>query len=80
MTTTTPTLSTIKPEIVVIEKAGESGHTINAMARCDSCGAQARNIAVRDNLSLYFCNHHEREHEDGLLRAGFSIEKHSYMH
>lgn len=50
--------------------------------RCDACGpaSQAFNIAISSTTGneLYLCNHHARTREAGLLKQGFTIEKHAY--
>lgn len=48
---------------------------LNAMDRCDRCGAQAYYRAHKAGLEpLLFCNHHHREHEDKLLEQYWTIE------
>ncbi|WP_035812468.1 DUF7455 domain-containing protein [Jiangella gansuensis] len=39
---------------------------LNAVDRCDSCGAQAYIRVVLSEGDLLFCGHHGRRHEDKL--------------
>lgn len=48
---------------------------LNALDRCDRCGAQAYHVARKPGQSdLLFCNHHYRENRDGLLNQYWLIE------
>lgn len=39
---------------------------LNALDRCDSCGAQAYIRALLGSGELLFCAHHSRQHEEKL--------------
>lgn len=48
--------------------------------RCDQCQAQAYYEAYKHNegSTLYFCIHHYRRNEAGLIGAGFDIDDRSW--
>jgi hypothetical protein len=52
-----------------------SSPALNALDRCDRCGAQAR---VRATLAgggdLLFCGHHARLHADALGKVALTVE------
>jgi len=41
--------------------------------RCDSCGAEALILAVKEPLELTFCGHHGRRYGMDLIAQGFII-------
>lgn len=48
--------------------------TLTRQDRCDRCGAQAFvRATLTDDLTLLFCGHHYRNHQDGLAAAGARI-------
>lgn len=47
---------------------------LNALDRCDRCGAQAYVlVTVNGGFELLFCGHHWREHEDKLKETAVRI-------
>lgn len=48
---------------------------LNALDRCDRCGAQAYVRAVMANgFELLFCGHHAKKYQDGLANAATRIQ------
>ena len=48
---------------------------LNAVDRCDRCGAQAYVRAVLiSGLELLFCGHHAKEYAEGLKNAASKID------
>ena len=48
---------------------------LNALDRCDRCGAQAYLRAVMSNgFELLFCAHHAKKYQDGLASAAARID------
>lgn len=47
---------------------------LDALDRCDRCGAQAYVRAVLAAGELLFCAHHGREYGDKLARAALLVE------
>jgi hypothetical protein len=48
---------------------------LNALDRCDRCGAQAYVRAVMANgFELLFCGHHAKKYQEGLANAGTRID------
>lgn len=48
---------------------------LNALDRCDRCGAQAYVRAVMANgFELLFCGHHAKKYQDGLANAASRIQ------
>lgn len=45
-------------------------HDLNALDRCDRCGAQAFVLTRQGGLDLMWCVHHFREHGAALAEAG----------
>ncbi len=57
-------------ENVVLESA-----SLNALDRCDRCGAQAYVRAVMANgFELLFCGHHAKKYQEGLANAATRIQ------
>lgn len=57
-------------ENVVLESA-----SMNALDRCDRCGAQAYVRAVMANgFELLFCGHHAKKYQEGLANAATRIQ------
>lgn len=57
-------------ENVVLDSA-----PLNALDRCDRCGAQAYVRAVMANgFELLFCGHHAKKYQDGLSNAATQIQ------
>jgi hypothetical protein len=50
-----------------------SAMELNALDRCDRCGAQAYVKATKGEASLLFCAHHGHEHVPALKEKGFTI-------
>lgn len=50
-------------------------HRLTAQDRCDRCGAQAylEVTSSTTGLTLLFCGHHGRKHEDALATTGFKF-------
>ena len=47
---------------------------LNALDRCDRCGAQAYVRAVMSNgFELLFCGHHAKKYQEGLNSSASSI-------
>lgn len=46
-----------------------SEHTLTAVDRCDSCGAQAYIRVVMASGELLFCAHHGRKHQEKLSQV-----------
>ena len=48
---------------------------MNALHRCDRCGAQAYvRIILRSRQDLLFCAHHYRQHEPALAKVAVAIQ------
>ena len=48
---------------------------LNALDRCDRCGAQAYVRAVMANgFELLFCGHHAKKYQEGLANAATGID------
>jgi hypothetical protein len=48
---------------------------LNALDRCDRCGAQAYVRAVMANgFELLFCGHHAKKYQDGLAGSAQRIQ------
>jgi hypothetical protein len=48
---------------------------LNALDRCDRCGAQAYVRAVMDNgFELLFCGHHAKKYQEGLSGVAARIQ------
>ena len=48
---------------------------LNALDRCDRCGAQAYVRAVMANgFELLFCGHHSKKYQDGLAGSAQRIQ------
>jgi hypothetical protein len=48
---------------------------LNALDRCDRCGAQAYVRAVMANgFELLFCGHHAKKYQDGLTSSATRIQ------
>ena len=48
---------------------------LNALDRCDRCGAQAYVRAVMANgFELLFCGHHAKKYQDGLANVATRIQ------
>ena len=48
---------------------------LNALDRCDRCGAQAYVRAVMANgFELLFCGHHAKKYQEGLANAATRIQ------
>lgn len=48
---------------------------LNALDRCDRCGAQAYVRAVMANgFELLFCGHHAKKYQEGLATAATRIQ------
>jgi hypothetical protein len=48
---------------------------LNALDRCDRCGAQAYLRAVMANgFELLFCGHHAKKYQDGLANSATRIQ------
>ncbi|NDE71387.1 MAG: hypothetical protein EB054_01510 [Actinobacteria bacterium] len=48
---------------------------LNALDRCDRCGAQAYVRAVMSNgFELLFCGHHAKKYQEGLATAASRID------
>ena len=48
---------------------------LNALDRCDRCGAQAYVRAVISNgFELLFCGHHAKKYQEGLATAASRID------
>ncbi len=48
---------------------------LNALDRCDRCGAQAYVRAVMANgFELLFCGHHAKKYQEGLSNAATRIQ------
>jgi hypothetical protein len=47
--------------------------TLNALDRCDRCGAQARVRYDLNGLELLFCGHHDNQNRAALLDKGATI-------
>ena len=48
---------------------------LNALDRCDRCGAQAYVRAVMANgFELLFCGHHAKKYQEGLSNAAKCID------
>lgn len=48
---------------------------LNALDRCDRCGAQAYVRAVMPNgFELLFCGHHAKKYQEGLASAATRID------
>jgi hypothetical protein len=48
---------------------------MNAMHRCDRCGAQAYvRVRLRGDQELLFCGHHYRQHAPALARVAAEIQ------
>ncbi|MEY3704646.1 MAG: hypothetical protein RLY29_18 [Actinomycetota bacterium] len=57
-------------ENLVLESA-----SLNALDRCDRCGAQAYVRAVMANgFELLFCGHHAKKYQEGLANAATRIQ------
>ena len=57
-------------ENVVLESA-----SLNALDRCDRCGAQAYVRAVMAHgFELLFCGHHAKKYQEGLANAATRIQ------
>ena len=48
-------------------------NSIEIIERCDRCNAAAYMVAENENLSLFFCLHHAREHNESLERQGWEV-------
>ena len=46
---------------------------LNALDRCDKCGAQAMMRATLANGELYFCGHHGREISQSLVLKALQV-------
>lgn len=48
---------------------------LNALDRCDRCGAQAYVRAVMSNgFELLFCGHHAKKYQEGLATSASRID------
>ena len=48
---------------------------LNALVRCDRCGAQAYVRAVMANgFELLFCGHHAKKYQEGLANVATRIQ------
>ena len=48
---------------------------LNALDRCDRCGAQAYVRAVMSNgFELLFCGHHAKKYQEGLANVASRIQ------
>ncbi|MFM8937706.1 MAG: hypothetical protein ACKOF0_01660 [Actinomycetota bacterium] len=48
---------------------------LNALDRCDRCGAQAYVRAVMENgFELLFCGHHAKKYQEGLSNVASRIQ------
>lgn len=48
---------------------------LNALDRCDRCGAQAYVRAVMENgFELLFCGHHAKKYQEGLAEVAARIQ------
>ncbi|MFM7350959.1 MAG: hypothetical protein ACKO1P_01740 [Actinomycetota bacterium] len=48
---------------------------LNALDRCDRCGAQAYLRAVMENgFELLFCGHHAKKYQEGLSNVASRIQ------
>lgn len=57
----------------------EKKEAFNASKRCDNnCGAQAYVRAHKGGSELFFCIHHSRKLEPGLIAQGFDIDDRSW--
>ncbi|GAA1792085.1 MULTISPECIES: DUF7455 domain-containing protein [Leucobacter] len=48
------------------EAQARADRPLDALDRCDSCGAQAYVRAMLNGSELLFCAHHARKHEEKL--------------
>lgn len=53
--------------------AVETNAPLNALDRCDKCGAQAKVRATLANGELYFCGHHARETGNKLVLQALKV-------
>lgn len=56
----------------------ENKEAFKATTRCDNCGAQGYVRAHKNGMDLFFCNHHFKKAEPGLVVQGFSIDDRSW--
>lgn len=51
-----------------------SAPALNALDRCDACGAQAYiRVTLKAGTELLFCAHHAHAHEDKLRQVALNI-------
>lgn len=52
---------------------------LTALDQCDNKGCPSRAVTIAymdmDDLELFFCGHHTRQHEPALVGQGFSLYK-----
>jgi len=47
---------------------------LNALDRCDRCGAQAFVVCQLTEGELMFCGHHFAKYQDNLIKVAFDIQ------
>jgi hypothetical protein len=65
----------MKGRLYMTENVVLDSTPLNALDRCDRCGAQAYVRAVMANgFELLFCGHHAKKYQEGLANAATRID------
>ncbi len=67
------------PEEVTSGWGPAPASAMNALHRCDRCGAQAYvRVLLRSRQDLLFCGHHYRQHAPALAKVAARIQDETY--
>lgn len=70
-----PLLQTVQERLAMTENIVLESTPLNALDRCDRCGAQAYVRAVMANgFELLFCGHHAKKYQEGLSNTAARIQ------